>query len=552
MCGAPAGGGEGGALEPTLPGETVVQLPQQQQQQQQQQQLPPPLPPPQRQLQPPRPLVLGGAREMRELLRGGARGGGGADGMGGRGGGAAPLPVASMHQRPVERTPSLRDMAVELAGAVLAAGGGGSANDGTGSGGGGGGGGGGDGELLRMMPQRQAASVGGGGGGADMAAGGDAGTGPAGLGNPGGAGAAAAGLAAALDPAAREDVRALTQRAQNIIPFVLLLAVAFLHQHFVGIGYAAASAGALHLLDAKFREQVALKDGARRGALLALVAGALALALASFRVFHALTPSVARHGGGGGGGGAAEDPSLVPVSCRLVRLMMRPFSCEDPSVFDVLWVVVANDFLLRFATLALKAAIALVPFGGLIRLAGGGGGGGAAQSAVEPSRSVQICNRRKRQTYACVELASTVVRQAVATPPWMQYYQGQNAHSAVSLFFVVLYLTFKLTVMQHSLKLLRDTFLTFWNNELDAGRRATGEEVAEAGAPECPICYEEHMSAPVVLDCGHIFCDECAHEWFERERTCPLCRHPVEPRAGTDVIRPEHLDGGGGMTPQLL
>lgn len=44
----------------------------------------------------------------------------------------------------------------------------------------------------------------------------------------------------------------------------------------------------------------------------------------------------------------------------------------------------------------------------------------------------------------------------------------------------------------------------------------------------CAICQEK-MHAPILLRCKHIFCEDCVSEWFERERTCPLCRALVKP-----------------------
>ncbi|KAI5670347.1 hypothetical protein M9H77_10711 [Catharanthus roseus] len=44
----------------------------------------------------------------------------------------------------------------------------------------------------------------------------------------------------------------------------------------------------------------------------------------------------------------------------------------------------------------------------------------------------------------------------------------------------------------------------------------------------CAICQEK-MHAPILLRCKHIFCEDCVSEWFERERTCPLCRALVRP-----------------------
>ncbi|KAL0003562.1 hypothetical protein SO802_017343, partial [Lithocarpus litseifolius] len=55
--------------------------------------------------------------------------------------------------------------------------------------------------------------------------------------------------------------------------------------------------------------------------------------------------------------------------------------------------------------------------------------------------------------------------------------------------------------------------------EFHHGSYATSEKV---NGPETSICQEK-MHAPVQLCCKHIFCEDCVSEWFERERTCPLC-----------------------------
>ncbi|KAJ7295628.1 hypothetical protein O6H91_Y174800 [Diphasiastrum complanatum] len=43
----------------------------------------------------------------------------------------------------------------------------------------------------------------------------------------------------------------------------------------------------------------------------------------------------------------------------------------------------------------------------------------------------------------------------------------------------------------------------------------------------CAICQEK-MHTPIALRCKHLFCEDCVSEWFERERTCPLCRAVVK------------------------
>ncbi|KAK4363533.1 hypothetical protein RND71_018774 [Anisodus tanguticus] len=63
--------------------------------------------------------------------------------------------------------------------------------------------------------------------------------------------------------------------------------------------------------------------------------------------------------------------------------------------------------------------------------------------------------------------------------------------------------------------------------EVHYGSHATPEQVNAAG-DLCAICQEK-MHAPILLHCKHIFCEDCVSEWFERERTCPLCRALVRP-----------------------
>lgn len=46
---------------------------------------------------------------------------------------------------------------------------------------------------------------------------------------------------------------------------------------------------------------------------------------------------------------------------------------------------------------------------------------------------------------------------------------------------------------------------------------------------ECAICLEAH-SVPIVLDCGHVFCDHCIRTVYisnPRRRVCPLCTQPL-------------------------
>ena len=88
---------------------------------------------------------------------------------------------------------------------------------------------------------------------------------------------------------------------------------------------------------------------------------------------------------------------------------------------------------------------------------------------------------------------------------------------------------------------------------LEFGIYVSLDELVEAGSPDCSICYES-MKRPVKLACSHMFCEECVTEWFDHERSCPLCRASVESSGPTDAenVKPQYLDGRTSLVPQLL
>lgn len=44
---------------------------------------------------------------------------------------------------------------------------------------------------------------------------------------------------------------------------------------------------------------------------------------------------------------------------------------------------------------------------------------------------------------------------------------------------------------------------------------------------ECSICIEEKQTG-ILLDCNHIFCENCLKEWLTKYvKTCPTCRKEV-------------------------
>ncbi|VAH03711.1 unnamed protein product [Triticum turgidum subsp. durum] len=131
----------------------------------------------------------------------------------------------------------------------------------------------------------------------------------------------------------------------------------------------------------------------------------------------------------------------------------------------------------------------------------------------------------------------TMVRQAAMTVKCMllmyyknsrgRNYRRQEYGSLFSSLTTGLYLTFKLTSVVEKVQSFLSAVKALSRKDVHYGSYATVEQAIAAG-DMCAICQEK-MHVPVLLRCKHIFCEDCVSEWFERERTCPLCRALVKP-----------------------
>ena len=142
-----------------------------------------------------------------------------------------------------------------------------------------------------------------------------------------------------------------------------------------------------------------------------------------------------------------------------------------------------------------------------------------------------------------IEAAFMLYRTMLPLPLWCQYYEVDKDASI----FVGVYLCVKAMVMSTHARRLSMLLKSLFLRHFEAGRLATPSEVLEAGNPECSICYDT-MTTPLVLPCQHMFCAECADEWFEKHTTCPLCRMEV-----TTVRHPAYFSSGGtSMVPYVV
>ncbi|KAK1353135.1 RING finger and transmembrane domain-containing protein 2-like [Heracleum sosnowskyi] len=135
--------------------------------------------------------------------------------------------------------------------------------------------------------------------------------------------------------------------------------------------------------------------------------------------------------------------------------------------------------------------------------------------------------RRQGQMLTLVEYMVLLYRALLPTPVWYCFFLNKEYGSLFSSLTTGLYLTFKLTSIVQKVQLFFAALRALSRKEVHYGSYATSEQVNAAG-DLCAICQEK-MHAPIFLSCKHIFCEDCVAEWFERERTCPLCRALVRP-----------------------
>uniref|UniRef100_A0A452Y3Y3 RING-type domain-containing protein n=1 Tax=Aegilops tauschii subsp. strangulata TaxID=200361 RepID=A0A452Y3Y3_AEGTS len=135
--------------------------------------------------------------------------------------------------------------------------------------------------------------------------------------------------------------------------------------------------------------------------------------------------------------------------------------------------------------------------------------------------------RRQGQMLTVVEYSLLLYRALLPAPVWYRFFLNKEYGSLFSSLTTGLYLTFKVASMVEKVRSLLASVNALSHKDLHYGSHATTEQVLAAG-DLCAICQEK-MHTPILLQCKHIFCEDCASEWLERERTCPLCRALVKP-----------------------
>eukprot|EP00897_Mesotaenium_endlicherianum_P006172 jgi/Mesen1/5583/ME000281S04638 len=286
----------------------------------------------------------------------------------------------------------------------------------------------------------------------------------------------AAGLDNRENGSQRYDLQQAAQWMEQSLPFGLLLMMVFIREHIQGFLITFWLTGLLFKANDIVRKQAALK-GERRILILAGVSTGLLSHVAIIYWWY------------------KADILWRPLAFLPLK--------KIPGFWEALFIIIVNDTLVRFMAMSVKCAL-LVCY----------------------KNSTGKHYRRQAQLLTVIEYLLLLYRALIPAPVWYRFFLNEAYGRLFSALTSGLYLTFKLTSTFAKLLAFVSSIRAVARREVQFGTYATAEEVMAVG-DMCAICQEK-MHAPVSLRCRHVFCEDCVSEWFERERTCPLCRAVVK------------------------
>ncbi|XP_061375477.1 uncharacterized protein LOC133317634 [Gastrolobium bilobum] len=275
----------------------------------------------------------------------------------------------------------------------------------------------------------------------------------------------------------RYDIQHAARWIEQVLPFSLLLLVVFIRQHLQGFFVTIWIAAVLFKSNDILRKQTALK-GERKIPILIGISVAFALHVVGVYWWY------------------QNDDLVYPL------VMLPPK--DIPPFWHAIFIIMVNDTLVRQAAMVFKCILLMY---------------------YKNSRGRNY--RKQGQMLTLVEYLLLLYRALLPTPVWYRFFLNKEYGSLFSSLMTGLYLTFKLTSVVEKVQSFFAAVKALSRKEVHYGAYATSEQVNAAG-DLCAICQEK-MHAPILLRCKHIFCEDCVSEWFERERTCPLCRALVKP-----------------------
>ncbi|PSS32471.1 RING finger and transmembrane domain-containing protein [Actinidia chinensis var. chinensis] len=274
----------------------------------------------------------------------------------------------------------------------------------------------------------------------------------------------------------RYDIQQVARWVEQVLPFSLLLLVVFIRQHLQGFFVTIWITAVMFKSNDILRKQTALKGERKISVLVGISTVFMLQVIGVYWWYH-------------------NDDLLYPL------FLIPPKAV--PPFWHAIFIILVNDTLVRQAAMALKCMLLMY---------------------YKNGRGNNF--RRQGQILTLIEYTLLLYRALLPTPVWYRFFLNKEYGGLFSSLTTGLYLTFKLTSVVEKVQSFFASLKALSQKDIHYGSYATLEQVNAAG-DLCAICQEK-MHAPILLRCKHIFCEDCVSEWFERERTCPLCRALVK------------------------
>ncbi|XP_039938597.1 E3 ubiquitin-protein ligase RNFT1 [Hirundo rustica] len=287
---------------------------------------------------------------------------------------------------------------------------------------------------------------------------------------------------AAPDPEAEEqggsslsELRYLLQWLHKSLPYLLILCVKLLVQHISGISVGIGLLTTYAYANKSIVNQVFLRERCSKLQCTWLLLYLSGSSLLLYYTFHS--------------------------QCLYQSLIFLSPTVDFTNFWEVLWIVGVTDFILKFLFMGLKCFILLVP-------------------------SFIMSFKSKGYWYMLLEELCQYYRMFVPIPVWFRYLIAYGELDTalgwtLGILLGLLYLILKLLSFFGQWRNFRQVLRIFFTRP-HYGVPASKRQCSESD-DICSICQAEFQK-PVLLICQHTFCEECISLWFNREKTCPLCR----------------------------
>ncbi|NWS73047.1 RNFT1 ligase, partial [Crotophaga sulcirostris] len=271
------------------------------------------------------------------------------------------------------------------------------------------------------------------------------------------------------------ELRYLLQWLHKSLPYILILCVKVIMQHIIGISLGIGLLTTYMYANKSIVNQVFLRERCSKLQCAWLLVYLTGSSLLLYYTFHS-------------------------QSLYYSLIFLKP-TVDFTNFWEVLWIVGVTDFILKFLFMGFKCFILLVP-------------------------SFMMSFKSKGYWYMLLEELCQYYRMFVPIPVWFRYLIGYGELDSVlgrtlGILLGLLYLILKLLSFFGQLRNFKHVLRIFCTRPL-YGVTASKRQCSEVD-DICSICQAEFQK-PILLICQHIFCEECISLWFNREKTCPLCR----------------------------